>query len=76
MKYATLIFENGLLIIKQTSFNSKTLINKLVDLYDRLSKVCKQEKDFRRQKIISILNTTVPVYVLETIYFKESTISK
>ena len=41
MKYVTLIFKKELLIIKQTSYNSKVLLNDLVDLYNRLIKTYK-----------------------------------
>ena len=37
MKYANLVYENGLLIIQQTQFNNKILINNLIDSYDRLA---------------------------------------
>ena len=48
MKYANLIYENGLLIIRQVQCNSETLINDIIDTCNRLAKECKREKDMRR----------------------------
>ena len=41
MEYATLMFRNSLLMIKQTIFNSKMLINDLIDSYNILSSAYK-----------------------------------
>ena len=50
MKYVILIFKNRLLMIKQMVYNSEILINNLVDLLNRLSKVYKQECIWRDRK--------------------------
>ena len=36
IRYANLVYENRILTIQQTQFNNETLINNLIDLYDRL----------------------------------------
>ena len=64
MRYENIIYKNGLLIIKQTPFNSKSLINNLIDSYKRLEKEYKMKKDMRRQKIISKLNSNSKEYIL------------
>ena len=48
IRYANLICDNILLIIKQILFNSKILINNLIDSHKRLAKEYKIEKDMRR----------------------------
>ena len=57
MRYANLVYENEILIIQQTQFNNKTLINNLIDSYNRLVREYKIEKEMCRQKIISKLNS-------------------
>ena len=53
---------NGL--IQQTQFNNEILINNLIDSYDRLAWEYKMEKEMRRQKIISKLNSNAKEYTL------------
>ena len=64
IKYTDLIYENSLLIIRQTPCNSKILINNIIDLYDRLVKEYKRERDMRWQKIVSNLNYNTKEYTL------------
>ena len=48
MKYANLVYKNGLIIIYQTQFNNEILINNLMNSYDRLAREYKIEKEMHR----------------------------
>ena len=39
MRYAILVYENGLLQVMQTLYNSEVLINNLIDLCNRLARL-------------------------------------
>ena len=64
MRYANLVYENRILTIQQTQFNNETLINNLIDSYDRLVQEYNIEREMHRQKIISKLNSNAKDFTL------------
>ena len=59
MRYRLLSHKNRFLKVALILHNSKVLINDLIDLCDRLAKLCKYEQYSRRQKIILKLSREV-----------------